>query len=139
MTDSKEEKSTDMLTHDGGCHCGAVRFRITTPARIAVQRCNCSICLRCGFSHLIVPGSRFVLLQGEEMLTDYQFNTGTAHHLFCRRCGIKSFYVPRSNPDGFSVNFHCIDQPRFHSVEWEEFDGENWEQNAGRLKHLSQT
>lgn len=138
MTDLKEENHQDWLTHEGGCHCGLVRFRISTAARVAVQRCNCSICRRTGFHHLIVPGRRFELLQGKDALTDYRFNTRTAHHLFCRCCGIKSFYVPRSNPDGYSVNFHCIDQPRFEHVQWEDFDGENWEAHAHRLSHLSQ-
>ena len=131
--------SDSLISHEGGCHCGAVRFRVTTADRVTVQRCNCSICLRCGFVHLIVPGERFELLQGGDDLTDYRFNTGTARHLFCSHCGIKSFYVPRSNPDGYSINFHCIDEPRFKEVTWEDFDGQNWEQHAAGLRHLSQT
>ena len=97
------------VTHRGGCHCGAVAFEVDAPARLDVQQCNCSVCSMTGFLHLIVPASRFRLLRGAEMLETYTFNTGTARHLFCRRCGIKSFYVPRSNPDGFSVNVRCLD------------------------------
>jgi hypothetical protein len=90
-----------------------------------------------GFLHLIVPAAGFRLLRGEEALTTYTFGTGVAKHRFCRHCGIKSFYVPRSNPDGFSVNLRCIDEGSVEGFEVESFDGRNWEQNAGRLAHLS--
>ncbi len=82
-----------MVLHTGGCHCGRVRFEVLAPASLEVADCNCSICSKSGFLHLIVPKSRFRLLQGEESLTTYTFNTGTAKHLFCSTCGIKSFYV----------------------------------------------
>ena len=90
-----------------------------------------------GFQHLIVPGSRFRLLTGADALTEYTFNTGVARHLFCRRCGIKSFYVPRSNPDGFSVNARCLEPGTIESVTVEPFDGRNWEGSAAGLRHLS--
>jgi hypothetical protein len=90
-----------------------------------------------GFLHLIVPASRFVLLRGSEALTTYTFNTGTARHLFCRRCGIKSFYVPRSNPDGFSVNARCLDPTTIATLIVEPFDGQNWESSADALRELS--
>ena len=90
------------------------------------------------FLHLIVPASRFRLLRGTEALETYSFNTGTAQHLFCRRCGIKSFYVPRSNPDGFSVNLRCLDEGTIEHVDIEPFDGRNWERSAHALAHLSQ-
>src|SRR5258706_11139327 len=98
-----------MLTYTGGCHCGRVRFEVQAPARLKVSDCNCSICAKSGFLHLIVPKAQFKLLSGSDALTTYQFNTGTAKHLFCASCGIKSFYVPRSHPDGFSVNARCLD------------------------------
>jgi hypothetical protein len=91
-----------------------------------------------GFLHLIVPAARFRLLTGEDALTRYSFGTHTAKHLFCRHCGIKSFYVPRSNPDGFSVNARCLDEGTVERLEIEPFDGRNWERNAGTLAHLSQ-
>lgn len=125
------------LSHRGGCHCGAVRFEIRTPPRVEVRRCNCSICAMTGFVHLIVPAARFRLLAGEDQLSQYQFGTKTARHLFCRRCGIKSYYVPRSNPDGFSVNFNCLESPRFEHVRFSDFDGRNWEHHAAELAHLS--
>jgi hypothetical protein len=90
-----------------------------------------------GFEHLIVPASRFRLLRGTQELTTYSFNTGTARHLFCRRCGIKSFYVPRSNPDGYSVNFRCLEHSEVTEVEFEDFDGRNWEAHAEGLRELS--
>ena len=126
-----------LVTHRGGCHCGAVAFELHAPARLEVQQCNCSVCSMTGFLHLIVPASRFRLLRGAEALETYTFNTGIARHLFCRRCGIKSFYVPRSNPDGFSVNVRCLDQATIEHVVVTEFDGRNWEQSAASLAHLS--
>ena len=125
------------VTHRGGCHCGAVAFEVDAPTRLDVQQCNCSVCSMTGFLHLIVPASRFRLLRGSDALETYAFNTGTARHLFCRRCGIKSFYVPRSNPDGFSVNVRCLDHATIEHVEVTEFDGRNWEQSATTLAHLS--
>ncbi len=127
----------DPVTHHGGCHCGAVRFEVLAPARLVVHECNCSICAMTSFQHLIVPGARFRLLQGRDSLTEYTFNTGQARHLFCRRCGVKSFYVPRSNPDGFSVNARCLDAGTIEMLTVEDFDGRNWEANAGALRHLS--
>jgi len=123
--------------HRGGCHCGDVAFEVEAPPELTVQECNCSICSMTGFLHLIVPASRFRLLRGTESLESYTFNTGTARHLFCRRCGIKSFYVPRSNPDGFSVNARCLDPATIESVTIEPFDGRHWEDSAGALRHLS--
>jgi hypothetical protein len=90
-----------------------------------------------GFLHLIVPASRFSLLRGEEALTDYRFNTGAAKHLFCRHCGVKSYYVPRSNPDGYSINVNCLDPGTIKSLRIVDFDGQNWEDNAAGLAHLS--
>jgi hypothetical protein len=96
--------STVTVKHVGGCHCGCVRFEIEAPARIEVAECNCSICAKVAYLHLIVPAERFHLLAGREDLTTYTFNTGVARHHFCKHCGVKSFYIPRSHPDGVSVN-----------------------------------
>ena len=121
----------------GGCHCGAVRFEVALPLRIEALACNCSICARTGFLHVIVPESRFRLIQGADRLTTYTFNTHTARHLFCRVCGVKSFYRPRSNPDGWSINAHCLDDIVALEVTVTTFDGRDWETHAGALAHLS--
>ena len=127
----------ELRTHNGGCHCGAVAFEVDAPARLQVQRCNCSMCRITGFEHLIVPASRFRLLRGGQQLQTYTFNTGVARHLFCQTCGVKSFYVPRSNPDGYSVNLRCLDRSQVSEVVYEDFDGDNWEAGAAALAHLS--
>ena len=101
--------SPKLTTHRGGCHCAKVRFEVDAPAVIEALDCNCSICAKTGYLHLIVPRSRFRLLAGESNLATYTFGTGVAQHLFCQTCGIKSFYIPRSNPDGIDVNVRCLD------------------------------
>ena len=122
-----------MLTCSGGCHCGRVKYEIKIPEKILVNRCSCSICQKSGYLHLIVPANRFKLICGEEDLLEYRFHTGVARHLFCRVCGIKSFYVPRSHPESFSVNLNCIDLPDGVDVTVEEFDGRNWSKNRKNL------
>ena len=126
---------SEALWRAGGCHCGAVRFEALLPEPAEAQACNCSICAKTGFVHLIVPEGRFRLRQGAERLTTYSFNTRTARHLFCQVCGVKSFYRPRSNPDGWSVNARCLDEPL--ALDLEDFDGRRWEANAATLAHLS--
>jgi hypothetical protein len=125
------------MIHKGSCHCKSVQFSVEAPEKITVQECNCSICSMSGFLHLIVPKSNFKLLKGKESLTTYTFNTGIAKHTFCKNCGIKPFYIPRSNPDGYSVNLRCLDKSNFVEIDFEEFDGKNWEKNAEKLEHLS--
>ena len=127
----------EKIVHRGGCHCGAVRFEVRAPRKVLAQRCNCSMCAKTGFEHLIVPAADFRLLTSEDALALYTFNTGVAKHLFCKRCGVKSFYVPRSNPDGFSVNLRCIDAGTIEEVVYENFDGQNWEAHGADLAHLS--
>jgi hypothetical protein len=127
----------EKVTHRGGCHCGAVRFEARAPAAVTAQRCNCSICAKAAFLHLIVPGADFTLVAGADRLTTYTFNTGGAKHLVCRTCGVKSFYVPRSNPDGWSVNLRCLDPGTVERVVFEDFDGRNWERHGPALAHLS--
>jgi hypothetical protein len=131
-------KADDFTWRAGGCHCGAVRFEAQLPDAVLAQNCNCSICEKTGFVHIIVPESRFRLLQGSEALTTYTFNTGVARHLFCGTCGIKSFYRPRSNPDGWSVNARCLDDADALDIRIEAFDGRNWEAHGAALAHLSQ-
>ena len=127
---------TDGFTwHAGGCHCGGVRFEVALPQVVEAQSCNCSMCAKAGFIHVIVPESRFRLTKGAERLAEYTFNSRVARHLFCSECGIKSFYRPRSNPDGWSVNARCLDKAV--QLDLTAFDGMNWEANADQLAHLS--
>lgn len=126
-----------MRTYRGNCHCGRVRFEVDAEETLRVSSCNCSICRRSGYLHLIVPAAQFRLIAGEDALTSYRFNTGTANHLFCSSCGIKAFYVPRSHPDGYSVNARCLDPESLASATVEhEFDGRNWEQHIHELAPL---
>jgi len=127
-----------MIKHTGGCHCGRIRFEVVAPAHLEVGECNCSICTKTGYLHLMVPKSRFKLLSGEDVLTTYRFNTGTAKHLFCSVCGIKSFYVPRSHPDGYSINARCLDEGTVTGMSVQQIDGKNWEKHypAGRGEPL---
>jgi hypothetical protein len=121
----------------GGCHCGAVRFEVRLPDTVEAQDCNCSICTMTGFRHVIVPESRFRILTGSDALTTYTFNTGAALHLFCEVCGVKSFYRPRSNPDGWSVNARCLDEAAAPVFTVSPFDGRDWEAHDADLAHLS--
>ena len=122
-----------MITHQGGCHCGKVRFEVTAPKELKVTECNCTICRMSGYLHLIVKKDQFRLLQGTDILTTYTFNTGTAQHLFCSACGVKSFYVPRSHPDGYSINARCLDAGTIRKMVITSFDGQNWEANIEGL------
>jgi hypothetical protein len=115
------------IKHTGGCHCGRVTFEVMAPAALTVSECNCSICQKAGYLHLIVPADHLKLLTGSDHLTSYAFNTGTARHLFCSTCGIKSFYVPRSHPDGFSVNARCLDPKNVASMDIRQTNGREWE------------
>ena len=124
------------MIYQGSCHCKAIRFEIDVPEDIEAEECNCSICSKAGFLHLIIPLSKFRLISGSDCMSVYAFNTGTAKHTFCRICGIKPFYTPRSNPDGIDINVRCLDKmPRTVTVV--PFDGKNWEQNAHKLAHKS--
>jgi hypothetical protein len=117
----------------GGCHCGAVRFEVEAPDEpVPALECNCSVCRMTGFLHILVPHERFELVTGRDALESYRFGTGAAEHLFCRHCGIKSFYQPRSHPGSWSLNANCLDQPVELAIEL--FDGADWEQAASSLR-----
>jgi hypothetical protein len=119
------------VRHRGGCHCGAVAFEVEASAALEVYDCNCSICRMSGYLHLIVERHQFHLLRGQEALIEYRFNTGTARHLFCSHCGVKSFYVPRSHPDGYSVHARCLDPATIERLVIRPYDGRNWEMARG--------
>jgi hypothetical protein len=115
------------VRHAGSCHCGRVRFEVLAPADLDILDCNCSMCSRSSYLHLIVAAGAFRLLDGSDALVEYSFGTGIAKHRFCRHCGVKSFYVPRSHPEGYSVNARCLDPATITSMKIRPYDGRNWE------------
>ena len=121
---------------EGGCHCGSIRFKVRSSFD-RVLECNCSICFKKGYLHLIVPAADFRLLAGEEKLSLYQFNTKTAKHFFCSICGIAPYYVPRSHPDGFDVNLRCVEKIDWQRVKLEPFDGSRWEDSVPSIQGYS--
>jgi len=118
---------------EGGCHCKRVRFAAEVSPTVEILDCNCSMCAMTGFRHLIVPHEDFTLLSGAGDLTSYRFGTGAAEHLFCKHCGVKSFYQPRSHPDAWSVNLNALDESGALKITAKRFDGRNWEQAAAAL------
>jgi hypothetical protein len=117
MSESKE--------YVGGCHCGKVRYRVTTDLSKPVVACNCSICSRTGTLLTFVPAAQFRLEQGEDALTDYQFNRNIIHHLFCSTCGIRSFARGKA-PDGsdtVAINVRCLEGVDPQSLNVTHYDG----------------
>jgi hypothetical protein len=110
-----------------------VRFEAEVPEAVEVLDCNCSICAKTGFRHLMVPHGDFTLLSGDDALVSYRFGTGAADHLFCGACGVKSFYQPRSHPDAWSVNLNAVDDTSGLTISVSQFDGRNWEQARAAL------
>ena len=101
---------SDLKSYAGGCHCGAVRYRVEADLS-KVMRCDCSRCAKLGIWLSFVPATQFQLESGEDVLTDYLFNKKTIHHLFCSRCGIESF-ARATGPDGVptvALNVRCLD------------------------------
>ncbi len=124
------------MKYQGSCHCQAIQFEIEAPEIIEADDCNCSICTKSGFLHLILPLSKFKLIKGKENLSTYTFNSAIAKHTFCKICGIKPFYTPRSNPDGIDINVNCLDT-KWKKINITPFNGENWEENSHKLTHKS--
>ncbi|MFP4598944.1 MAG: GFA family protein [Persicimonas sp.] len=124
-----------MKTHTGGCHCGRVCFEVRADLeRAEILDCNCTICTKKGFLHLIVAPERFRLTSGGEALAEYRFNTKQAVHRFCKTCGIHPFYTPRSHPDDVDVNVRALDDVDISRLEIKPFDGRNWEQNVEEIQ-----
>ena len=117
----------------GGCHCGAVQFEALMDPQSTLVNCNCSICYMTGFQHLFIKHNNFKLLTGKSLLTSYRFNTEQANHLFCSQCGVKSFYQPRSHPDCWSINTHCLYEFNADKFQIKLFNGQDWEANQDTL------
>jgi hypothetical protein len=117
---------TQTKTHQGGCHCGAVRYRVELDLTQPVIECNCSICGRSGTLLAFVPPSAFSLEKGEENLSDYQFNKKVVHHFFCRTCGIRSF-GRGTGPQGpmIAINTRCIDGVDLKALNRMQYDGKS--------------
>jgi hypothetical protein len=115
-----------MRTYSGSCHCGEVRFEVTTDIERA-SMCNCSICSRAGWVMVSVPENQFVLLAGAEAQTDYQFGKKTMHHLFCAICGVRSFgrYVSGETVKVI-VNARCLKGMDINALPIETFDGKSY-------------
>ena len=122
-----------MKTYRGGCHCGRVKFEVDGPQHLTALECNCSICSMSGFLHVIVRKEQFRLKTDMDSLNTYQFNTYNAQHFFCPECGVKSFYIPRSHPDGFSINLRCLSKINMDDITIQDFDGANWEKSIVSL------
>ena len=127
----------ETVSLEGGCHCGRVRFTVRATLPLHVLDCSCSICRKSGLLHLIVPRTAFTLLSGEADLVEYRFNTGVARHRFCRYCGVKAFYVPRSHPDGFSINGRCLDAGTVSFFHITPFDDNDREAATAAVAHLT--
>uniref|UniRef100_A0A8C0AMY1 CENP-V/GFA domain-containing protein n=1 Tax=Buteo japonicus TaxID=224669 RepID=A0A8C0AMY1_9AVES len=125
-----------LVKHTGGCHCGAIRFEVWASADLHVFNCNCSICTKKQNRHFIVPASRFKLLKGADNLTTYTFNTHRAQHTFCKTCGVQSFYTPRSNPDGYGIAPHCLDDGTVQTIVTEDINGKEWEKAVKEHKTI---
>ena len=94
---------------DGACHCGAVRFHVRLSNGLkTARRCDCSFCRMRGAVAVSAPIEGFTILSGADALTLYQFNTGTAKHYFCSRCGIYTHHQRRSRPQEYGVNVACL-------------------------------
>ncbi len=119
-------------TYAGSCHCGRVTFDLQASIEFAMY-CNCSLCRRVGALWHGASEASLHITKGQDVLEQYQFNTMTAKHYFCRHCGVHPFTRPRLDPSRWAVNMRCIDGVDLSSLEVRNFDGENWEVAAKKL------
>ena len=122
-----------IVTHNGSCHCKQIQFKAIGSDNIEVLNCSCSICSITNYKHYLIPKKQFTLLKGKSFLSVYKFNTNFAKHYFCKKCGIKSFYIPRSHPDHISVNLNCIYSNTIKNIKTINFDGKNWKKNIEKI------
>ena len=125
--------ANEIRTYRGGCHCGRISYEVTG-ALTVVEECNCSVCAKKGYIHWIVAREAFRMLTPPEHLATYTFNTGAAKHHFCAKCGVASFYIPRSDPDKIDVNVRCLEGVDLQALKIDHFDGRDWEANISSYK-----
>jgi hypothetical protein len=102
--------SSDPITLNGACHCGAVRFTVDLPFGLSsARRCTCSICRMRGAIAVTATLGGLTVTAGAEKLATYRFNTKTAEHQFCSVCGIYTHHKRRSNPNQLGVNVACLE------------------------------
>ncbi len=96
--------------HKGSCHCGSIQFELDLPEGLDdLRRCSCSMCSRRGAIVASVPLDGIRVTKGEDLLSLYQFNTMTARHFFCSKCGIYTHHQRRTNPHQFAFNVACLE------------------------------
>jgi hypothetical protein len=130
-------------THQGSCHCGSVRFECEIDLAQGTSKCNCSICSKARFWKTIVKADAFRLLQGENVLSDYQFGSNAIHHLFCRRCGVKPFGRGRADElgDFYAINVACLDDATLEElaeapIRYEDGRNNKWESPPAETRYL---
>ncbi|KAL2039522.1 hypothetical protein N7G274_007794 [Stereocaulon virgatum] len=124
----------EQVLHRGSCHCGKVQLSIMhTPDLIDMRECNCSMCSMKGFIGFVIKADALKSLEGKEHLQEYRFNTGTAKHWFCKTCGISPLTVPRSFPEGYNINYRCLNRDNVRSATIIPRDGQNWEASFPHL------
>ena len=134
-----KQKQEELITHYGSCHCGLIQWEAISSPNVTVWDCDCSICKMKGNIHFIIPASRFKLLSDESLLTTYTFNTHKAKHKFCKKCGVQSFYHPRSNPDGIGLLIYAVKPGTIKDIKIKKFAGKNWEKAYKELENVIST
>jgi len=118
--------------YSGSCHCKKILFKFYSKNEVSVINCNCSICAPLRYLHLIIPHNDFFLLSNKKELITYKFETKKAIHFFCKTCGVKSFYQPRSHKNSYSINYFSVQNPPKIKKEIY-FDGKNYEKNLKNI------
>lgn len=131
-------------TYIGTCHCGHVRFEADLDITTGTGKCNCTICTKLRLWSMIVKPAAFRLIAGQNVLTDYRFNTTSVHHPFCRYCGVHAFSYGNIEEIGgefYSVNLACLDDANFTEladapVRYANGRDNDWVNRPAEVRHL---